>query len=295
MQITKSGMVAVVGRPNVGKSTLTNTLAGEKVTIVSPKPQTTRNRICAVVNRDGTQFVFMDTPGFHKAHSALGEYMSRVVRESMDGVDAVALMVEPVARIDTPEELLIERIASTGTPALLMINKIDTVAAESLLEVIALYSDAHRFDAIIPLCARTGDGAQILLDELEKFVPEGPQLFPDGMVTDQPERVLIAEIVREKALILLDKEVPHGIAAEVETFNEREDGLVEVGVTIYCEKEGHKGIVIGTNGTMLKRIGERARADMEKLLGTRVFLETWVKVRENWRANPGQVRRFGYE
>ena len=292
--MTKSAMITICGRPNVGKSTLTNALVGEKVAIVSPKPQTTRNRITAIVERGETQFVLLDTPGIHKPRTKLGDYMVNVVRESVADVDCVLMMVEPVASIGPQEEALIERLKETGSPAILVINKIDTVEKGRLLEVIALYSAAYDFDAVIPVSAKTGDGLNELLVELEKYAEEGPHFFPDDMITDQPERQICAELVREKLLRCLDKEIPNGTAVEVTRFSERDDGVVEIDVTIYCEKDSHKGIVIGKKGAMLKKIGELARTDMEAFLGTKVFLQTWVKVKENWRDSMAQLRNFGY-
>ena len=287
-------MITICGRPNVGKSTLTNALVGEKVAIVSPKPQTTRNRITAIVERGETQFVLLDTPGIHRPRTKLGDYMVNVVRESVADVDCVLMMVEPVASIGPQEEALIERLKETGSPAILVINKIDTVEKGHLLEVIALYSAAYDFDAVIPVSAKTGDGLNELLIEMEKYAEEGPHFFPDDMITDQPERQICAELVREKLLRCLDKEIPHGTAVEVTRFSERDDGVVEIDVTIYCEKDSHKGIVIGKKGAMLKKIGELARTDMEAFLGAKVFLQTWVKVKENWRDSMAQLRNFGY-
>jgi len=287
-------MITIAGRPNVGKSTLVNTLTGEKVTIVTPKPQTTRNRIFAVLNRGDTQLVLLDTPGFHKARTRLGEYMVSVVRESIADVDAVALVVEPLDNIGTQEQLLIEQIKSSGVPAILVINKIDTVKKEELLRIITLYAGAFEFAAIVPISAKKGDGIGDLLKEFEKFASEGPQLFPDSMVTDQPEKQLVAEIVREKLLICLDREVPHGTAVEVTKFSERDDGIIDLDVTIYCEKQSHKGMIIGKNGDMLKKIGQLARADIERFMGTKVFLQTWVKVKENWRDSQTAIKNFGY-
>lgn len=292
--MTKSAMITICGRPNVGKSTLTNALVGEKVAIVSPKPQTTRNRITAIVERGETQFVLLDTPGIHRPRTKLGDYMVNVVRESVADVDCVLMMVEPVASIGPQEEALIERLKETGSPAILVINKIDTVEKGRLLEVIALYSAAYDFDAVIPVSAKTGDGLNELLIEMEKYAEEGPHFFPDDMITDQPERQICAELVREKLLRCLDKEIPHGTAVEVTRFSERDDGVVEIDVTIYCEKDSHKGIVIGKKGAMLKKIGELARTDMEAFLGAKVFLQTWVKVKENWRDSMAQLRNFGY-
>ena len=293
--MTKAAMITVCGRPNVGKSTLTNALVGEKVAIVSPKPQTTRNRITAIVERGNTQFVLLDTPGIHKPRTRLGDYMVNVVKESVADVDCVVMMVEPIASIGPQEEALIERLRETHSSAILVINKIDTVEKSKLLEVIALYSQAFAFDAVIPISARTGDGLDELLRELDKYAVEGPHFFPDDMITDQPERQICAELVREKLLRCLDKEIPHGTAVEVTKFQERDDGVVEIEVTIYCEKTSHKGIIIGKKGAMLKKIGELARTDMEAFLGTKVFLQTWVKVKENWRDSMAQLRNFGYE
>ena len=290
----KAAMITVCGRPNVGKSTLTNTLVGEKIAIVSNKPQTTRNRICAVVTKGDTQFVFMDTPGFHKPRTRLGDYMVNVVRESVADVDAVMLLVEPLPNIGKQEQELIARFKETGVPALLVINKIDTVQRAELLEVMAVYSAAYEFDAIIPISAKTGEGVDELLAELSKYAVDGPPHFPDDMISDQPEKQICAELVREKLLLCLDKEIPHGTAVEVTRFSERDDGIIDMDVTIYCEKASHKGIIIGKKGAMLKKIGELARADIEAFMGTKVFLQTWVKVKENWRDSQAQLRNFGF-
>ncbi len=294
METTKSAMITVCGRPNVGKSTLTNALVGEKIAIVSNKPQTTRNRITGIVSRGATQFVLMDTPGFHKPRTRLGDYMVKVVRESVADVDAVVLVVEPIASIGPQEQALIERIKQSGAPSVLCINKIDTVEKDALLAVIAAYAGAHAFNAIIPISARTGDGLEELLNELEKYAEEGPQLFPDDMISDMPEKQICAELVREKLLLCLDKEIPHGTAVEVTKFSERENGIIDMDVTIYCEKDSHKGIIIGKRGAMLKKIGELARTDIEAFMGTKVFLQTWVKVKENWRDSNALLRNFGF-
>ena len=292
--MTKSAMITLCGRPNVGKSTLTNALVGEKVAIVSNKPQTTRNRITAIVNRGDTQFVLMDTPGFHKPRTRLGDYMVNVVKESVADVDCVLLLVEPVAAIGPQEEELLSRIRQSGEPAILVINKIDTVDKTRLLEVMALYSQAYDFDAILPISAKTGDGLEELMAELEKYAAEGPHFFPEDMITDQPERQICAELVREKLLQCLDKEIPHGTAVEVTRFSERDSGIIDLEVTIYCEKDSHKGIIIGKKGAMLKKIGELARQDIEKFMGAKVYLQTWVKVKENWRDSMAQLRNFGF-
>ena len=291
----KSAMITICGRPNVGKSTLTNALVGEKIAIVSDKPQTTRNRITAIVEHGETQLVLMDTPGFHKPRTRLGDYMVNVVSQSVADVDLVLLLVEPVAEIGKQEEGLIARLRETGAPAVLVINKIDTVERTRLLEVMALYSAVYDFDAIIPVSAKTGEGISELLDEMEKYAVEGPHLFPDDMITDQPERQICAELVREKLLKCLDKEIPHGTAVEVTRFSERDNGIIDLEVTIYCEKESHKGIIIGKKGAMLKRIGELARADIEEFMGTKVNLQTWVKVKENWRDSTLLLRNFGFK
>ena len=291
---TKTAMITIAGRPNVGKSTLTNYLVGEKIAIVSNKPQTTRNRICGIVTRGNLQFVFMDTPGYHKARTKLGDYMVNTVRESISDVDATILVVEPIASIGVQEEALIERIRASRCPAILAINKIDTVEKDKLLEVIAVYSAAGAFDAIIPISAKTGDGVEELLKECEKYAQEGPLLFPDDVTTDQPERQVMAEIIREKLLWCLDKEIPHGTAVEITTFSERDNGIIDLDATIYCEKASHKGIIIGKHGDMLKKISSLARTDCEKFMGTKVYLTTWVKVKENWRDSDFLVRNFGY-
>ena len=296
MNITKTAMITVCGRPNVGKSSLTNALVGEKIAIVSDKPQTTRNRIYGVVNRGDTQYVLLDTPGLHKPRSRLGDYMVKVVRESLSDVECALLLVEPIAHVGEPEKVLLQRIREEHLPCVLCINKIDTVEKkEALLEVIAAYSAAYDgFDAIIPISARTGDGLDELMRQLSQYAQEGPQLFPDGMTTDQPDRQVVGEIVREKLLRNLDKEIPHGTAVEITRFIERDDEVIEVDATIYCEKASHKGIIIGKNGAMLKKISTEARQDIERFMGTKVYLETWVKVKENWRDNMNYIRSFGY-
>ena len=291
---TRSVMITVCGRPNVCKSTLTNALVGEKIAIVSDKPQTTRNRITGIVQHGNAQFVLMDTPGFHKPRTRLGDYMVNVVKESVADVDLVLLVVEPVAVIGAQEQALIERLRENAAPAILVINKIDTVDKTRLLEVIALYSAAYDFESIIPISAKTGDGVAQLLEEMDKFAVESPHFFPDDMITDQPERQICAELVREKLLNCLEKEIPHGTAVEVTSFKERSNGIVDIEVTIYCEKSSHKGIIIGKKGAMLKRIGELARTDIEEFLGTKVFLQTWIKVKENWRDSSFLLKNFGF-
>ena len=291
---TKTAMITIAGRPNVGKSTLTNCLVGEKIAIVSNKPQTTRNRICGIVTREDTQFVFVDTPGYHKPRTKLGDYMVNVTKESIADVDLTIMMVEPIASIGPQEQGLIEQISARKCPVVLAINKIDTVEKDKLLEVIAVYSQAASFAAIIPISAKTGDGIEALMAECEKYAVESPFLFPADSTTDQPERQVMAEIIREKLLWCLEREVPHGTAVEITTFSERDNGIIDLDATIYCEKSSHKGIIIGKGGEMLKKISSMARADCEKFMGTRVYLTTWVKVKENWRDSDFLVRNFGY-
>ena len=291
---TRTAIVTIAGRPNVGKSTLTNLLVGEKIAIVSNKPQTTRNRICGILTRENTQFVFVDTPGFHKPRTKLGDYMVNTVKDSIADVDLTVLVVEPIASVGQQEQMLIEQLMARRVPAILAINKIDTVEKDMLLEVIAAYSQTGAFDAIIPISAKTGDGVDDLLTECEKYAVEGPFLFPDDVTTDQPERQVMAEIIREKLLWCLEREVPHGTAVEITTFSERDNGIIDIDATIYCEKASHKGIIIGKRGDMLKKISSMARADCEKFMGTKVYLTTWVKVKENWRDSDFMVRNFGY-
>ena len=293
--IKNVAMITVCGRPNVGKSSLTNALVGEKVAIVSNKAQTTRNRIYGVVNREDTQYILLDTPGLHKPKSALGDYMVKVVTSSLSDVDCALLLVEPIPHVGGPEQALIDRIREEEIPCILCVNKIDTVEPAELLPVIAAYNQAwDGFDAIIPISAHTGSGLKDLMKELRKYAQEGPQLFPDGMTTDQPERQVMGEILREKLLLCLDKEIPHGTAVEITKFSERDSGVIDVDATIYCEKASHKGIIIGKGGAMLKKISTLARTDIEAFMGTKVFLQTWVKVKENWRDNVNYVRSFGY-
>lgn len=292
---TKSAMIAICGRPNVGKSTLTNTIVGEKVAIVSNKPQTTRNRICGILSRDDSQLVFMDTPGFHKPRTKLGDYMVSVVEQSVADVDLALLLVEPIANLGPQEQALLEQFAQRGVPAVLVINKIDTVEdKEQLLAVIAKYSEAFAFDAVIPISAKTREGVEDLLQTCESYAAESPWFFPEDMTSDQPERQVIAEIIREKMLWNLDKEIPHGTAVEITRFSERDNGIVDVEATIYCEKASHKGIIIGKGGQMLKKISTQARADCERFMGTKVYLQTWIKVKENWRDSDFMIRNFGY-
>ena len=291
---TRTAMITIAGRPNVGKSTLTNYLVGEKIAIVSNKPQTTRNRICGIVTRDDVQYVFVDTPGYHKPKTKLGDYMVNVTRSSIADVDLTILVVEPIASVGPQEQGLIEQIKDKNCPVVLAINKIDTVEKDALLEVIDVYAKMADFAAIIPICAKTGDGVEALLAQCRHYAVESPFLFPEDATTDQPERQVMAEIIREKLLWCLEREIPHGTAVEITKFSERDNEIIDIDATIYCEKASHKGIIIGKGGQMLKKISSMARADCEKFMGTKVYLTTWVKHKENWRDSDFLVRNFGY-
>ena len=291
---TRTAMITIAGRPNVGKSTLTNYLVGEKIAIVSNKPQTTRNRICGIVTRDDVQYVFVDTPGYHKPKTKLGDYMVNVTRSSIADVDLTILVVEPIASVGPQEQGLIEQIKDKNCPVVLAINKIDTVEKDALLEVIDVYAKMADFAAIIPICAKTGDGVEALLAQCRQYAVESPFLFPEDATTDQPERQVMAEIIREKLLWCLEREIPHGTAVEITKFSERDNEIIDIDATIYCEKASHKGIIIGKGGQMLKKISSMARADCEKFMGTKVYLTTWVKHKENWRDSDFLVRNFGY-
>ena len=279
----------------MGKSTLLNAILGEKVAIVSNKPQTTRNRIIGICTRGEAQFVFLDTPGLHTPKNRLGDYMVDIINETVAEVDAVILIVEPVARIGVPEQILIDKIKEYQLPAILVINKCDTVEQDTILPVIATYSEAHEFDAIIPISARNKKNLNVLLDELDKMCMESPQLYPDGMITDQTEHQLFAEIIREKILLNLGDEIPHGVAIEIEREEIRENGTRAINAAITCERKSHKGIILGKQGSKIKKIGTEAREEISKKIGARVYLELWVKVKEDWRNNPNSVKSFGYE
>ena len=299
---TKTAFVAIVGCPNVGKSSLLNRMLGQKVAIVSAKPQTTRTRIMGVLTDAETQLVFTDTPGYHRPKNKLGEKMVKAVIDGIDGVDAALLVVEPEKYDDNvlrpAEEELLKKIKREGIPCVLAINKVDTVAEKEQLAVrIAELSKVHDFTAIVPTCAVKGEGVDELIAELKALGQESPHFFPDDALTDQPERVIAAEIIREKMLRLLDREVPHGIAVSIEKMHEREDGsgIVDIDATIYCEKESHKGIVIGKKGAMLKKISTYAREDMEKFFDCHINLQCWVKVKEGWRDREGLIHNFGLD
>jgi GTP-binding protein Era len=285
--------VAIVGRPNVGKSTLMNALIGEKIAIVSNRPQTTRSRIMGVLTDPDYQMVFLDTPGIHTPRNELGEYMMKAVRDAMDGMDCLMVLVDITAIGDRDEEILRE-MAQKKCPRILVLNKIDLTSREALLGLIARYGEMG-WDAIVPVSALTGDGLPELTKQLVKCLPEGPHYFPDDMVTDQPERLICAELIREKALRHLRDEVPHGIGVEMMRISRVSDTLTEIHATIYCERESHKGIIIGRQGSMLQRIGTEARADIERLLDTHVNLKLWVKVRPDWRDRKSDLRDMGYD
>ena len=295
MEIKRTGMFSIVGRPNAGKSTLTNALVGQKIAIVTNKPQTTRNRISGVVNRGETQMVFLDTPGLHKAQNRLGDYMVDIINETVSDVDGVVLIVEPVPRVGIPEGMLIEKIKQYELPCILAINKCDTLKGDEVLAVIAAYSAVHEFQALVPISARQGKNLNVLLEELDKLCIESPQLYPDDMVTDQTEHQILAEIIREKILMNLGEEVPHGVAIEIEKEEIRENGTRAITAAINCEKKSHKGIIIGKQGAMLKKIGTAARQEIAERLGVNIYLDLWVKIKENWRDNPNSVRNFGYD
>lgn len=291
-----SGFVALIGRPNVGKSTLMNCLIGEKIAITSHKPQTTRNKITAILTKDDFQCVFLDTPGMHKPKSKLGEYMQRSAETTFREVDLVLMLIEPTTEIPAMDSYVLERIRGVKTPVVLVINKIDTAERDTLLEVISTYRGLHDFAEVVPISAMKGRNTEELMKVIRKYLPEGPRYFPEDMVTDQPERQIAAEIIREKALYLLQDEVPHGIAVEINSMKKRqEQEMVDVQATIYCERESHKGIVIGKKGAMLKKIGSTARYDMERLLGSPIYLQLWVKVKKDWRDSDFLLKNFGYD
>ena len=295
MKQFKSGFVTIIGRPNVGKSTLMNCLIGEKISIISNKPQTTRNKIQSILTVEDCQAVFIDTPGIHVPKSKLGEYMIKSVETALNEIDIVLYLVEPTAKIHDGDIRIIERLNQVKTPVFLVINKIDQVPYETLLTIIAKYQEKYSFKEIIPISALKAENTDSLLKSIKQYLPQGPQYFPADMITDQPERQIASEIIREKALMLLEDEIPHGIAVEIMTMKKRsEKDLVDVEATIYCEKDSHKGIIIGKKGSMLKRIGATSRIDIEKLLGSPIYLQLWVKVKKDWRDSDFLLRNFGY-
>ncbi len=294
MEQTRTAYIAIVGRPNVGKSTLLNTLLGEKVAIVSNKPQTTRNRILGILTQGEDQYVFLDTPGIFKPRNALGEFMVKTADATVGDSDAVILMVDVLGKPGEVEKNIIANIKRSGLPSLLAVNKTDLATPEQVANCLQSYAELHEFDAFVPLCAKNGKNAKALLDECERFLVESDWLFPEDMMTDQPQRQVAAELIREKILRTMDKEVPHGVAVVIEEFRE-EETLVSIRAEIFCEKESHKGIIVGKGGEGLKRIGSYARADLEKMLDKKVYLNLWVKVKENWRDSARAVGNFGYQ
>jgi len=289
----RSGFITIVGRPNVGKSTLMNALVGEKVAIVSNRPQTTRNRIMGVMTRPECQMVFLDTPGIHNPRTRLGEYMMHSVKEAMDGMDGILVLVD-ATQVGEHDRQIVTDMAAKKVAKILALNKIDLLPREKLLGLIASFAESG-YDAIIPISARSGDGLEELTAALIKGLPEGPKYFPDDMMTDQPERLICAEMIREKALLHLRDEVPHGIGVEMMAMTKESDNFMEIHATIYCERDAHKGIIIGKRGAMLQQIGTEARADIEKLLGLHVNLKLWVKVRPDWRNRLSDLRTLGYD
>lgn len=291
----RSGFVSIIGRPNVGKSTLLNQIMGEKLVIISNKPQTTRNTIRLIYTQSDFQMVFIDTPGIHKPKNKLGEYMVESAKQTLNEVDIILFLVDESMYIGPGDQYILDALKDIKTPVILVINKMDLLTKEVLLEKIALYQNIKVVEDIVPISAKNSDNMQELLKTITSKLPEGPQYFPDDMVIDQPERMIVAELVREKALELLNQEVPHGIATEVISMKERKkQNLIDIDVNIYCEKNSHKGIIIGKQGKMLKEIGKRARRDIEKLLAAKVNLQLWVKVRSDWRDKSRELKDLGY-
>ena len=291
--VYRSGFIAIVGRPNVGKSTLLNAMVREKVSIVSNRPQTTRSRLMGIVGGEDYQMVFVDTPGIHEPRTRLGDYMMQAVQDGMEGMDILLVMAD-ATDISHADRQIAAEMAKKRVPVFLLLNKIDLTEPKELLRIMDLFRDCG-FEAILPISAKKGDGLEILLRELKQRLPEGPKYFPDDMLTDQPERVLCAELIRENALLHLRDEVPHGIGVEILRIENKNDRLTEIHADIYCEKESHKSIIIGKKGAMLALIGKEARLDIEALLGTRVNLQLWVRVRPDWRNSRSDLRTLGYD
>jgi GTP-binding protein Era len=291
----KSGFVTIIGRPNVGKSTLTNDILGEKIAIMSNKPQTTRNKIHAIYNKDDAQVIFIDTPGIHKPKNKLGEYMVTAATETLNEVDVVVFMVDESKEIGPGDKYILESLRDVKTPVILAINKIDLLTPEEYKALFDQYSEYDFLNYVMGISAVQNKNIEALLDKIIDLLPEGPMLYPDDMITDQPERVIVSEIIREKILHYIDDEIPHGVAVEIERMKKRSGkDIIDISATIVCERKSHKGIIIGKNGRKLKGIGKTSREDIERLLGSRVFLELWVKVREGWRDNENMLKGFGY-
>ncbi|MCL1882311.1 MAG: GTPase Era [Defluviitaleaceae bacterium] len=293
----RSGFVTLIGRPNVGKSTLMNFFIGEKISIVSNKPQTTRNKIRSILTGEGYQIIFIDTPGIHAPTTRLGKFMVKSANAALNEADAVIYMVEPREKISEEDRAIIKSLSGVKSPVFLAVNKVDTVDKPVLLKIIEQYNNAYDFRDIVPLSALTGENVKALFTNIKEILPEGPMYFPEDQITDQPERQIAAEIIREKALMYLQDEIPHGLAVDITAMkprSEEPDSMVDVGATIFCEKESHKAIIIGKSGSMLKRIGTSARRDIQLLLGSPIFLDLWVKVKKNWRDNEFLLKNFGY-
>lgn len=292
----KSGFVTIIGRPNVGKSTLMNKLIGEKFSIISNKPQTTRNTIKTILTKDNYQIIFLDTPGIHKPKHKLGEYMVKAAKDTLNGVDIILFMINPNEIVSTGDRFIMDQLKTAGIPVILVINKIDTVDKEDIIKTIGSFNKGYEFAEVVPISALSGENTDELLSVIVGKLPEGPKYFPDDMITDQPERFIVAEIIREKLLQQLEQEIPHGTAVEIIQMSENEGkGIMNIDANIYCEKESHKGIIIGKNGSMLKTVGSLARNDIEKLLGTKVYIQLWVKVKKDWRDNQVSLKNFGYK
>lgn len=294
MKQMKSGFVTLIGRPNVGKSTLMNHLIGQKIAITSNKPQTTRNRIQTVYTDQRGQIVFLDTPGIHKAKNKLGEYMVHVANQTLGEVDVILWLVEPTTYIGAGEQEIIRKLKMTKTPVILIVNKVDTVKKEEVAAAIKAYQDQCPFAGVIPVSALRSINVDAVLDEIFRFLPYGPMYYDEDTVTDQPMRQIVAEMIREKALRCLSDEIPHGIAVTIETMKERANGLVDIEASIICERESHKGIIIGKNGTMLKKIGSAARFEIERMMEQQINLKIWVKVRKDWRDSDMFIKNYGY-
>ncbi len=294
MNAHKSGFAAVIGRPNVGKSTLINALIGQKIAIMSDKPQTTRSRILCILTEEDAQIIFLDTPGVHKPKHKLGDYMAKATEGALHGVDVVVFVVDVTEKMGAGEQHILKQLANVRVPVLLAVNKVDCIPREESLPVIANYAKAYDFAGIVPISAREGENLEGLLAEIKKYLPGGPQYYPTDMVTDQPERLIVAELVREKVLELTRDEIPHAVAVDIEEMTTRAKGDVYIRAVIYVERETQKGIVIGARGALLRTIGLRARADVETLLGSKVYLDLWVKTRKDWRNRASALREFGF-
>ena len=291
----KSGFIAVIGRPNVGKSTLINSLIGQKIAIMSDKPQTTRNRILCVLTQPDAQIVFLDTPGIHKPKHKLGEYMVHAAENTLKEVDAIFFVVDATEKMGPGEYYILERLQATNKPVILVVNKLDLIDKESVLPIISHYTEKYPFEGVVPISAKEKTNLTNLLEEVKKYLPEGPQYYPDDMITDQPERLIVAELVREKVLQLTREEIPHAVAVDVDEMTTRANDDVYIRATIYVERDSQKGIVIGSRGSLLKDIGAMARRDIEALLGSKVYLDLWVKVKKDWRNRDNVLKGFGFE